>query len=115
MKWKEYLTEQLNEGNIKITKSSGAGSSLYKVLSDSQNKAAIKNLSKSKNQDVKELIDTIDDKYSHDLKIKWNNVMFTLYGANGKLRISAGGTMSEPKVLDQYLNIDEFINDLKKL
>jgi hypothetical protein len=89
-------------------------SSLYKELTKKQSDNLLKGLKKYNNDaSVKKLFKTIKNEYSSSVFIRYNNIMFDIFGRDGVLRIGTGG--SNPKILNQYLDIDGFINDINSM
>jgi hypothetical protein len=62
-----------------------------------------------------ELMDFISDindtsvKYSENLLVAMNGKRFSLYSANGQLRLGAGGSLSSPEEVLEYILISDLI------
>ena len=106
--------ENINKKTVEIISRTSIGSQLYKTLTEDQNKKIIEKLRSLKNPKIKEILKQAKNKedYSEDLVVKYNNVRFSVYAANGRFRIGGGGRLSSGLLLDQKLNIDDFIESI---
>jgi len=85
-----------------------------KNLTAAQTDKLVKNLEDWRDTEISKFLmelETSDD-YTRTIGVRFNNVAFGIYGRDGIVRIATGDMYSTAKVLNQYLNIDEFINSL---
>ena len=101
--------------NIAIyTDKTSNGSGHLKSLNQAQDIGMKAALAKHTGADY-ELMDFINDindtsvKYSENLLIAMNGKRFSLYSANGQLRLGAGGSLSSPEEVLEYILISDLI------
>ena len=104
------LTDMAEDLQVHKGKRPTQGSSLAHILSPKQQKNMVKILKKNSNNPlVKNLMSTMEDKYSDDVTIVLDGKPFHLYASYGRLRIGAGGKSADQwndnmkKALAKYL------------
>lgn len=119
--FKKYLLTE--DGKVRIEKSISktkklvAGTSLYKEFSKEQSKkilSALKNI-RNENDSVDNLIDSAkpSEKYSTTILVAYKAFRFTIYAANGVLRIGADGDhTSTSRVLDGQIDMEDLTKDI---
>lgn len=111
-KWNEIVLEETNK--ISFYKHPKGKSGLYKNLTAAQTDKLVKNLEDWRDNEISKFLmelETSDD-YTRTIGVRFNNVAFGLYGRDGIARIASGEMYSSKKILDEYLDIDEFIKAL---
>lgn len=111
-KWNTIVLETANK--ISFSKQPRGISSLYKTLTSSQTDKLIEKLEDYRDKEVSKFLEELEtsDDYTRTIAVRFNNVMFGLYGRDGLARIASGEMYSSKKILDEYLDIDEFIKAL---
>jgi len=105
----------LNESKVTIYPNQGtSGSSLCKELSKNESDKAIKSLEKNPSNNLMDFLMSVDpdERYSEPLVIEFEGKLFTLYAANGQLRLGAGGSGFSTCDLVKNVNINSLIKGL---
>lgn len=111
--FKEFINEA-SDNTIIYTNLSAVGSSLVKPFTDKES-ADILNALKSNPASRSKLADFIssaedeDEKYSETISIITKSLAFTLYAANGQLRIGGGGNNTSAQKLLMDISAKDLI------
>ena len=107
----------LFESNKKMviqTNKKATGSSFCMKIKPDEQEKILNALASLNNPKIEDWYYSLDEKYSDELIIRFNNIQFSLYARNEELRIGAGGPLSSCKVVKEYLNISDFISYIPK-
>lgn len=112
--FREYLNEASDINVTIYTNLSVAGSSLAKSFTDKESADILDALksnpaSRSKLADFVYSAEDKDERYSETITIKAGGLMFTLYAANGQLRIGGGGNNTSAKKLLMGISAKDLI------
>lgn len=110
--FKEFINEA-SDNTIIYTNLSAVGSSLVKPFTDKESadilNALKSNASRSKLADFISSAEDEDEKYSETISIITKSLAFTLYAANGQLRIGGGGNNTSAQKLLMDISAKDLI------
>ena len=110
--YNQFVAEAVTQATIFMNRNV-SGSGLFVALSEKEQKAMLKalhNHSRSE-YELMDFLEEIDDKvkYTETLSISFDGYNIGLYASGGRLRIAAGGSLTEPKLLKKMLDIPKLI------